>query len=248
MSLRTASKIRLYVDEEIKLGVRFCLNVDDSHYLCNVMRLREGVEIGCFNEKVGEFGCKIMQANKKKTELEAFELRFEPVLSPDVWLLFAPLKKDNTDFVIQKSTELGVRKICPVLTKNTITDKIKIERMQLQAKEASEQCERTDVPKVEVLSPLEKVLQTWDKDRILYFMDETLDGDDCASVFAQNIAKASAILVGPEGGFSKEERAALKACSFVRAISMGKRILRAETACCAALAVWQAVAGDWKGI
>lgn len=154
-------------------------------------------------------------------------------------------KKDQTDFIIQKATELGAAKIMPVITARTIADKVKKERFIAQSTEAAEQCRRVDLPVIADAEPLDKVLKTWDKERILYFMDETGQSPCAAEVFRPQDKKA-ALLIGPEGGFSEAELNALRTLPFARGAVLGKRILRAETAAAAALAIWQSVAGDWR--
>lgn len=246
MIKRTKNKIRLYLATPLNVGVDVMLDEKESHYLCNVMRLQTGDSLSCFNEHSGEYDCKIIEAHKKHCRLEvSAKLKdVEPV--PDIWLLFAPLKKDKTDFVIEKATELGVKEVYPVLTQNTNSDKVKQERFEAQAKEAAEQCERTDIPLVHEAVILENLLKSWNNERILFFLDESLQGQDCAATFAEFAGKSCAVLVGPEGGFSATEKALLDKLNFVQGISLGSRILRAETAVCAALSVWQAIAGDWK--
>ena len=161
--------------------------------------------------------------------------------------MFAPVKKDKTDFIIAGATELGVSQIMPTITERTITERIKKERYEAQVIEACEQCRRLDVPLICNPQSLEKILKAWPQDRVLYFMDETGNGGDIQTVFKNApTTKAAAILVGPEGGFSENELQLLRQKSFAQAVSMGKRILRAETAVHAALACWQATCGDWK--
>lgn len=245
MSCRAKNKIRLYVEAALSPGAVFELDPDESHYLCNVMRLAEGDVLGCFNAADGEYECRIAEAHKKHCRIEALAKIREAVAVPDIWLLFAPLKKDKTDFVIEKATELGVRAIIPVITQNTVAGNIRTERFAAQAKEAAEQCERTDIPQICGAETLDKLLAGWPQERVLFFMDETLDGAGCLKVFSDFKNKSAAILVGPEGGFSPKEKALLDSLPFVRGITLGPRILRAETAACAALSVWQAAAGDW---
>ena len=238
-------KIRLYIDIVIDDDFAPTLGEAQSHYLCNVMKLQAGDEILCFNNRDGEFLCQIEKNDKKHTQLKIIKQtrEFEP--SPDVWLLFAPLKKDQTDFVIQKATELGARKIIPVFTKFTITDKVKIERFRAQAIEAAEQSRRVDLPEIGEYISLEKLLRDWAPERRLFFMDETGGGDGVLDVFDKAKGLKAAILVGPEGGFDTAELQALRKADFAQGVSLGKRILRAETAVAAALACWQAAAGDW---
>lgn len=239
-------KIRIFVSMKLEIGELVSLSEAQSHYLCNVMRLKKGDILRCFNAQDGEFLAKIIEANKKQTLLQVLSLERLPRKSPDVWLVFAPLKKDRTDFLIEKAVELGVSKIIPVLTRFGITDKIRAERVKAQLQEAVEQCERFDVPVLEEMSPLEDLLKSWPQSRQLFFMDESRSGKPAFEAFASFGAKPAAILIGPEGGFAPDEAKLLKQQSFVCSVSLGPRILRAETAAAAALAVWQAAAGDWK--
>ena len=153
-------------------------------------------------------------------------------------------KKDQTDFIIQKAVELGARRLQPVITRRTITDKVRRERFRAQGIEAAEQCRRLDVPEINEAQSLEKVLQNWDKSRRLFFMDETGHGLPVCRAFAAAAAPA-AILVGPEGGFSTEELQRLRGLEFAQGVTLGPRILRAETAVAAALSCWQSLSGDW---
>ena len=244
--MSTIRNIRLYIDQNLSVLSLCKLSADASHYLCNVMRCKENELIYCFNEKNGEFLSKIIKIDKKNTLIEPQkQIRNQETL-PDLWLLFAPLKKDNTDFVIEKATELGVKKIIPVITQFTNNDKLKIERLTAQATEAAEQCERLSIPKIEKISKLKDILNNWDHNRIIYFMNERRGTQKIATAFNSNTNQSVAILVGPEGGFSDEEAQFIESFSFVKSISMGPRILRAETAVVSALSVWQACVGDWK--
>lgn len=237
--------IRLYVDTKLEKNCRCELSVKVSHYLCNVMRCKDNETIFCFNEECGEFLCKIIKIDKKTTIIEPQELLRKSEKASDLWLLFAPLKKDNTDFVIEKATELGVKKIIPVITQYTNCDKIKIERLTFQAIEASEQCERLSVPKIENLSKLKDILNNWNDNRTLLFMNERRGALKIVDAINKNKTDSVAILVGPEGGFSDDEAKFIESFPFVKSVSMGPRILRAETAVVSALSIWQACAGDW---
>lgn len=245
MSQKATPKIRLFVDVPLQSNEVVKLNEDQSHYLCNVMRLDVGSPVICFNGCDGEFQCNIEVVSKKCCVLRvAARLRpFKAV--PDVWILFAPVKKDCTDFIIEKATELGAAKIIPVQTRYTVVERVRTERYSAQAAEASEQSRRLDIPKISELTTLADLLSNWDEKRCLYFMDETGNGQPAAKVFAASSSSPAAILVGPEGGFAAEELNLLRGLPFARAVSLGPRILRAETAVAAALSVWQALAGDW---
>lgn len=239
------SKIRLFVEDNLQAGMDMVLKEEQSRYLASVMRLEKGDEVLLFDGKNGEFSAQITDIGKKKVQVVVEKQQKVFEAADDIWLLFAPIKKDCTDFVIEKATELGVSKIVPVITRYTISDKVRVERFRAQAIEASEQCRRVDVPEVFDAQPLKKVLQNWDKKRNLYYMDETGEGDSVSMVFA-NASTPAAILVGPEGGFCEEELAFLRAQEYAKSVSLGKLILRAETAAVAALSCWQAISGKWR--
>lgn len=243
--MKKKAKIRLYVADKLCEGMELSLNEKQAHYLTNVMKLAIGDSLLAFDNASGEFECEIVSASKKNCTIKVCEQTREFTKCPDIWLLFAPVKKDQTDFIIQKATELGVSVIQPVITTRTIADKVKIERFEAQSIEACEQCRRVDLPHIYEALPLNKVIDNWDKKRTLYFMDETLQSQPVAIAFDPEQKKA-AILVGPEGGFSEEELSRLRQLPFSKGVTMGKRILRAETAVAAALSCWQMIAGDWN--
>lgn len=239
------SKIRIYADVDLSVDSVAELNAEQSHYLLTVMRLQSGDKLLVFNNRDGEFDCTLTPKNKKSALLKINSKTRDFECVSDIWLMFAPLKKDRTDFVVEKATELGASRIVPVITRYTISDKIKIERWQAQTIEAAEQSRRVDLPLISEPIALNKLLTNWDSNRQLYFMDETGAGTDIASTFATSQTPA-AILVGPEGGFSEEELSLLRTQSYAHSVSLGKRILRAETAVVAALSCFQAICGDWK--
>mgnify|MGYP002624954208 CR=1 FL=1 len=243
--MRQKTKIRLYTEQLLACDNKLCLNEAQSHYLTNVMKHRLGDNILCFDNQNGEFLCQIIEQEKKQITLSVLQKTRNFYLPPDLWLLFAPIKKDNTDFIIQKATELGVRKIIPVITKNTITNKVKRDRFIAQSIEAAEQSRRVDLPEISESISLEKLLQNWDESRRLFFLNETLTGHNITDSFAKFQGKA-AILCGPEGGFDEKEILALQNQPFVVSLSLGPRILRAETAAIAAVSCFQAVCGDWR--
>ena len=244
--MTTQKSIRIYIKDNLAVARDVNLPSDKSHYLCNVMRCKTGDNIVCFNEKNGEFCAKIVKIDKKCTIIQPQKQTRSPNNEADVWLLFAPLKKDNTDFVIEKSTELGVSKIIPVITHFTNCDKVKTERFVVQSIEAAEQCERLSIPQIETAKKLKDILADWDSKRTLFFMNERRATDNIVTVFNECKSKSVALLVGPEGGFSDEEARFIASFPFVKNVSLGPRILRAETAVVSALAVWQAVKGDWN--
>ncbi len=243
--LPKTSKIRIFADVELVKGNKVELKPEQSHYLVSVMRLQSGDNILVFNGKDGEFDCTLFVESKKTVIIEINEQtrKFESV--PDIWLLFAPLKKDCTDFVIEKATELGIAKIVPVITKYSISDKVKTFRYQTQAIEAAEQCRRLDVPIISDAINFDKLLNTWDENRTLYYMDETLAGQPVCEAFC-NASAPLAFLIGPEGGFSEQELILLRSKKYAKGVKLGKRILRAETAALSAISCWQALSGDWK--
>ena len=243
--MSSSRNIRLFVYQTLFSGGRIVLEEKASHYLNTVMRCAVGESIKCFNAADGEFWAEIKEIDKKRTVIEIKEQQRLPVAEPDIWLIFAPLKKDKTDFVIEKAVELGVAKIIPVMTARTNNARIKIERFESQATEAAEQCGRLSVPDIEKQITLKELIKKWDVSRTLFFMDERRQGVPAVEVF-KNSSQKVALLIGPEGGFDEEEKNLLDKYSFVKNVSLGPRILRAETAATAALSVWQAVAGDWR--
>jgi 16S rRNA (uracil1498-N3)-methyltransferase len=237
------AKIRLYVDQPLAPGQAVALSQDQAHYLTGVMRLSEGAAILLFNGKDGEWRATLAQAGKRNA-IALCDVQTKPLhLPPDVWLLFAPIKKARTDFIVEKAVELGAARILPVQTRHTNSERIRQDRLQAHAIEAAEQCGATCVPEVTDLMHLDKLLANWPEDRRLYWCDETAHGQPATLPPATGPA---AILIGPEGGFSAEEANKLRAKPGVAPISLGPRILRADTAAVAALTLWQAACGDWR--
>lgn len=241
-----AKNFRLYVTDKLETNKIIILEEEQTHYLKNVVKYTIGDNLLCFDNQSGEYLCNITEIGKKKTTLLVKEKTKDLYICPDIWLLFAPLKKDKTDFVIEKATELGCRKIIPTLTKYTITSNVKTSRYISQSIEASEQCRRTDLPEISEAIELKKLLQNWDKERTLFFMDETLQSKNFLTALKESKNPKSAILIGPEGGFSEEELALLRSLDFCIGATLGPRILRAETAATSALSCWQLISGDWS--
>lgn len=231
---------RLFVREALGEGVCVEVNAGQANYLGNVMRLGEGAELLVFDGSSGEWLARIAGTGKKRMTLSVERQTREPETIPDVWLAFAPVKRNQTDWLVEKATELGAARLIPVMTRRTIAERVKLERLEAIAIEAAEQCGRTRLPAIEAPVQLAQLLKQGD--RQLYFADEG-GGDAAASVFKPG---AATILTGPEGGFTDEERAAIRATPNAVPISLGPRILRAETAALAALAAYMAVAGDWR--
>ncbi|MFM7335929.1 MAG: 16S rRNA (uracil(1498)-N(3))-methyltransferase [Tabrizicola sp.] len=237
------AKIRLYVDQPLAPGQAVALSQDQAHYLTGVMRLGEGAAILLFNGRDGEWRATLAQASKRNA-IAVCDVQTKPLhLPPDLWLLFAPIKKARTDFIVEKAVELGAARILPVQTRHTNSERIRQDRLQAHAIEAAEQCGGTFVPEVTDLQHLDKLLTKWPEDRRLYWCDETAIGQP--ATIAPSTGPA-AILIGPEGGFSADEAAKLRQRPNVTRISLGPRILRADTAAVAALTLWQAACGDWR--
>lgn len=239
-----ASKVRLFISTTLQPEQLVELSEAQSHYLSNVMKLKVDDIFFGFDGTSGEYELQIVKQGKKHIEAKVTQKRRDFESSPDVWLLFAPVKKDQTDFIIQKAVELGVSELIPTITRYTNSDRIKTERFVAQSIEAAEQCRRLDIPKVASAKPLSEILSNWDRGRHLYYMDESRTGTPVREAFSQAVAPI-AILVGPEGGFSEEELKLLRQLDFTTGVTLGPRILRAETAVVSALSCWQALSGDW---
>jgi len=237
-------KIRLYVDHPLATGESVALSRDQANYLFNVMRLGQGDEIALINGRDGEWRAQVAQAGKRTGVLTVGDIVKPLQTPPDLWFLFAPIKKARTDFIVEKAAELGAARICPVQTEFTNAERIRRDRLQAHAIEAVEQCGGTYVPDVADLLPLSRMLDAWSDDRHLIFADEALVG---AATTLKGLPAAGkwAILIGPEGGFSSAERQRLKAMPSVTPLALGPRILRADTAAVAALAIFQMQRGDW---
>lgn len=239
------AKIRLYVDAPLGKGQSLSLSRDQAHYLTGVMRQKAGAMIALFNGHDGEWQAEMVEAGKRKAVLVCVEQSKTQKTPPDVWLYFTPIKKSRTDFIVEKAAELGAARIFPVQTDFTNAERIRQDRLQAHAVEAAEQCGETYVPPVAALQKLDTVLANWPDDRKLLFCDETLVEDATKGLEAEKSGKW-AILIGPEGGFSDIEIARLRAMKATRPISLGPRVLRADTAAVAALTLWQNALGDWR--
>jgi len=235
---------RLFVHVPLSLGVPVLIEGPQAHYLSRVMRLAPGDAVVLCDDLSGEWGCRVSEAGKREVVVVP-ELHSRPREEvPDFVLCAALLKKDRFDLVLEKASELGVRRIQPVITRRCVADKLNGERARAIVVEAAEQCARTALPGLDLPVKLEVLLRGWDPQRTLFFADET-GGEPAAAAFAAHSGPA-ALLVGPEGGFDDAERAAVRALPQARAISLGPRILRGETAAISGCALWMASAGDWK--
>jgi 16S rRNA (uracil1498-N3)-methyltransferase len=238
-------KIRLFVNEPYASGQSLVLEQGQSHYLAHVMRAREGDQVTLFNGSEGVWLAEIVSVAKKSVTLKLLSQLDKQRSSPDLWLAFAPIK-NKTELVVEKAIELGVSALLPVFTRHAVVRSINHEKLAAHAIEAAEQCERHDVPAITEYKDLASLLGSWPKDRILLYADESGSGADLKTVLSTLSAKACGVLVGPEGGFSAEERQILQRMEFVKAFGMGPRILRADTAAVAALACVQSWLGDWS--
>ncbi len=238
-----SAKIRLYVDAPLGAGQSIPLDKDQAHYLFGVMRQALGGHVAVFNGRDGEYLTEITKAGKRAGELTCVEQTKPLQMPPNLWLMFAPIKKARTDFIVEKAAEMGAMRIVPVNTEYTNSDRIRRDRLQAHAVEAAEQCGGTYVPEVADLCRLDRLLADFPEDRQILFADESLVGAR-AAIGAVDADKW-AILIGPEGGFSDKERARLRAMPNVTSVSLGPRILRADTAAVAAMTLWQDTKGDW---
>ena len=237
------AKIRLYVDHPLGAGQSVPLTRDQAHYLFGVMRLGVGAAVLLFNGRDGEWLANVADAAKRRGVLSVTEQTRDLQMPPDLWLCFAPIKKARTDFIVEKATEMGAARILPVQTEFTNAERIRQDRLQAHAIEAAEQCGGTFVPDVAPLQRLDRLLSDWPDGRQLMFCDEAEVG--AGKTLAEAGPGPWAILIGPEGGFSEAERARLAALPFAHVVSLGPRILRADTAAVAAMTLWQTTLGDW---
>lgn len=242
-------KVRLFVVEAaLGPGAKVALNDAQAHYLVRVMRAGIGDRLLLFNGKDGEWRAEVVEVKKHGAALRC-EAQTEPQSDvPDLWLVFAPIKKTPADYVAQKATELGVRALLPVLTHRTIARRVNTERLRANAIEAAEQSGRVTVPEIREPVALEALLRSWPKERRIIFCDEGGDAAPIADALAGAKGEGAswAVLTGPEGGFDPDERALLRSNAFVVPVTLGPRIMRADTASLAALALFQAFAGDWR--
>jgi 16S rRNA (uracil1498-N3)-methyltransferase len=240
-----SAKIRLYVEHPLGAGQSIPLEKDQAHYLFGVMRQRLGGAVALFNGVDGEWQAEVSEAGKRGGTLTCVAQSKPLQMPPDLWLLFAPIKKARTDFIVEKAAEMGAARILPVGTDYTNSERIRQDRLQAHAVEAAEQCGGTYVPQVDELQKLARLLDNWPAERQLMFCDEAEVGN-ALQLAAQDHKDAPwAILIGPEGGFSPAERKRLHGLPQSHVVSLGPRILRADTAAVAAMTLWQQALGDW---
>jgi 16S rRNA (uracil1498-N3)-methyltransferase len=245
MAIHDASSQRLFVEADLAQSGRIAATPEQANYLLNVLRARAGAEVRLFNGRDGEWAAELTDISKRGCILALIGQTRPQEQGPDIDYLFAPLKRARLDYMVQKATEMGVRRLRPVITRHTIAERINLDRLRANAIEAAEQCGVLWVP--EVLEPvkLEYALARWDVTRQLIFADE---GAAIANPIAALRALPRgplAVLIGPEGGFHEDERALLRTQPYTRPISLGPRIIRADTAAVATLALVNAVLGDW---
>lgn len=238
---------RLYIPSPLGSAATLTLEEAQAHYLSRVMRASIGATVHLFNGQDGEWQGEITELGKKHCAVRINHQLRPQEAEPDLWLCFAPVKNARAEFVVEKATELGVSALQPVFTQHTVVNRVNEEKLRAHALEAAEQCNRLSVPELFPALPLMKMLEQWNPSRTLLFCDETGGGKPIPSLTNNPSLitnNPSAILIGPEGGFAKEEIAFLRQLPYVTPVSLGKRILRADTAAIAALALWQAATGN----
>jgi 16S rRNA (uracil1498-N3)-methyltransferase len=242
----SGGKVRLYVEAALTDGARVETTSSQAHYLLHVMRARAGERLSLFNGRDGEWLARIVEVTKRKCVFACERQTRTQEGAPDLWLCFAPIKKTPADYVAQKATELGARVLQPVMTRRTIVSRVNLERLRANALEAAEQADRLDVPEVREPVSLDRLLARWPAGRRLLFCDEAGEAPPIAEALRAPVPGAWGVLTGPEGGFDPAEREIVRTHGFVIPVSLGPRVLRADTAALVALAVWQALCGDWR--
>lgn len=237
---------RLHVDAALRDGAEVALDDKQAHFLKNVLRLGPGATLALFNARDGEWGAEIAHLGKKDGAVRVVARRRPPAPEPDLWLVFAPVKRARIDFLVEKATELGVSEIRPVFTARTIVERVNLDRLKANAREAAEQTGRLSLPEIREPQDLTRLLAAWPAGRALVLCDESGTAPPLLDAVKPRKSAAWAVLIGPEGGFADMELDALRALPFVCAVSLGPRILRADTAALAALALLQASIGDWR--
>lgn len=246
MAIHDPRSERLYVENPLQAGDEITLGPDQSHYLVNVMRARAGSQLLVFNGRDGEWRGELVEAHKKAARLAIGEQVRPQTSGPDIHYVFAPLKRGRLDYMVQKATELGVVTLVPVMTRHTVAERVNTERMRANAIEAAEQCGVLRVPSVVEPVRLDSLLASWPAERTLIFCDEGAAVANPLEALAAIRTDALAVLIGPEGGFAPDERAAILGVQNAVVLSLGPRIMRADTAAVAALALVNAVKGDWQ--
>lgn len=247
MAIHDFNAQRLFVEAPLVAGAEIACDHDQANYLINVLRLGNGDSILVFNGVNGEWRAEVAPVGKRGCKLVVMGRTREQEAGPDISYVFAPLKRARLDYMVQKAVEMGVSRLSPVATRHTVAERINADRMRANAIEAAEQCGILRVPAIDPLRPLDVVLDQWPRDRPLIFCDEGASPADPVAVLSGVSAGPMGVLVGPEGGFAEVERDRIRALPSAVAISLGPRIMRADTAAVAALALVNAVLGDWRG-
>ena len=243
-------RVRLYIGESLAPGTRVPLAPGQAHHLRTVLRLTPGAAVAAFNPRDGEWLCRIAEFGRGGGAL-AVEERLRPAETPDapgadLWLVFAPIKRARLDWLVEKATELGVAALVPVWTRYTQSERLNLDRLRAHAVAAAEQSGRLSAPELRAPQPLDAMLADWPGDRRLLVCDETGSGEPIAAAAAQLGPGPAALLTGPEGGFAQTELDSLEKLPFVTRVGLGPLVLRADTAALAAVAAYQAIAGDWR--
>ena len=246
VGLMSLAKIRLYVDHPLGPGQSLPLEDGQAHYLFGVMREGQGARVLLFNGTNGEWLAEVTEAGRRKGVLTCLEQTRPQTGSADLWLLFAPVKKARTDMIVEKAVELGAARLLPVSTDYTNSERLRRDKAEAHVREAAEQCGALTLPEVADMAPLARLLAGWPPDRRILWADESAPPGGPLAALGKAAPGPWAILIGPEGGFSQAERDRLRSLPFVTPVSLGPRILRAETAAIAALTLWQATLGDWR--
>jgi len=234
----------LFVAATLSAGEMIELSSDQAHYLKSVLRLKAGASIALFNGKDGEFSARIASFTRNSGTVVLEKQSREQATEPDLWLIFAPIKHARIDFLVEKATELGVSALYPAMTQHTMVERVNLARLKANAIEAAEQSERLTVPQIHAPQPLDRLIAGWDASRWIMLCDETRTAPPVAEALKAVDSSAWAVLVGPEGGFAERELDALRKLPFVCPVSLGPRVLRADTAALAGLAVLQALRGE----
>jgi 16S rRNA (uracil1498-N3)-methyltransferase len=239
--------IRLFVTQDLAAGLHFEVDAGQTHYLVNVMRLAARDELRVFNGRDGEWRAELEAVGKRGAALVVSAQTQPQTLGPDLDLVVALVKRGRLEIIVEKAAELGARRVRLAITERTNAERTRVDRLAAIAIEASEQTGRLDVPAIEAPQKLDRLLPTWPKDRPLLFCDEAGDATSALEALAGRAAGPWAILIGPEGGFSPRERGLIRALPGAVPVSLGPRILRADTAAISALTLWQAALGDLRG-
>lgn len=243
-----APKIRLFVDADLSSGDDVVPRDDQVHYLRRVMRLGDGDAVAVFNGRDGEWRAVVKPRGKRSATLHIDHCLRDQTVGQDICLAFAPVKRPHIDFLVEKACELGVARLLPVMTRFTMVDRVNLERLRANAIEAAEQSDRLDVPEIVEPVSFDELIAGWNSDRGLLWGDESGGGASFARAIADLGDRPTTVFVGPEGGFSPDERTRLRSLETAHAVSLGRRVLRADTAALVILTLWQALAGDLRDI